>query len=164
MRLGLFFVIIRELGCKIIKYLIILYNTTNMTDSLSDGQTRQVFNDATKIVYKVTIPTGWVSNHQNQLSQLSSEYVWGDIYKGSPPKIQELPDDIKTQFGLNGPVLVQGRLREEDVNPVGAEERRRRMEGGKSKKQSARRRRRSSKARKARKARKSRKSRTTRRR
>lgn len=88
MRLGLFFVIIRELGCKIIKYLIILYNTTNMTDSLSDGQNRQVLNRDKNIVYKVTIPTGWVSNHQNQLSQLSSEYVWGDIYKGSPPDIQ----------------------------------------------------------------------------
>ena len=127
-----------------------------MADSVSDGQTRQVLNRAENIVYKVTIPTGWVSNHQNQLSQLSSEYVWGDLYEGSPHGMQELPDGIKRQFGLNGPVRVQGRARDNEVQDV--EERRVRGRGGKSKKQSARRRRRSSKARK------SRKSRTTRRR
>jgi type IV secretory pathway VirB10-like protein len=131
-----------------------------MADVVSDGQVRQVFDSNSGVVYKVTVPTGWVESHQNQL-QLTDGYVWGDLYSGNPPNIQELPDDIKEQFGLNAPVPVQGRAREEE-DPVGAE--RRRRTGGKSKKHPTARRRRSSKARKARNARKSRKSRNTRRR
>jgi len=125
-----------------------------MADSVSDGQNRQVFDRNSGVVYKVTVPTGWVESHRNQL-QLTDGYVWGDLYEGRPPdmpELPELPDNIKAQFGLmNAP---------RDDDQIGQ---RREREGGKSKKRPTRRRR-SSKARKARRSRKVRKSRSTRRR
>ena len=123
-----------------------------MADSVSDGQNRQVFHSDTNSIYKVTIPTGWVSNHENQLKLTAGGYTWGDLYEGSPPGMPELPDNIKAQFGLNAPlpVPVQGRARENEGQD--AAERRVRGRGGKSKKRPTRRGR-SSKARKSRKAR-----------
>ena len=184
MRLGLFSVIIRELGCKIIKYLIILYNTTNMADSVSDGQNRLVYHNDKDTLYRVTIPSGWVSNHGNQLDS-TGEWRWGDLYQESHGDLPELPDNIKARFDLNGPlpVPVQERARDDEAPAVvekrvryveGAERREPDEEdlfgargigrrGGKSKKRPTRRGR-SSKARKARKSRKARKARTTRRR
>lgn len=133
-----------------------------MGDVVSDGQVRQVFHRNSDVVYKVTVPTGWVESHQNQL-QLTDGYVWGDLYSGNPPNIPDLPDDIKEQFGLNAPppVPVQGRLRGDDPDDA-AGQRPRLGLGGKSKKRPTRRGR-SSKARKARRSRKVRKSRATRR-
>ena len=117
-----------------------------MADLVSDGQVRQVFHPDLDVVYKVTVPTGWVESHQNQL-QLTDGYVWGDLYSGNPPNIPDMPDDIKRQLGLNAlpPVPVDGR----PLDDQGNQGIQRPRLGGKSKKRPTRRGR-SSKARKSR--------------
>jgi hypothetical protein len=151
--LGLFLVIIRESGCKIIKYMIILYNTTNMSDAdVTDGQVRHIYNKDTNNGFKVTIPVGWVQVHPNQTMHLSKEWVWGDEYRGTPPNLPELPNDIKARFQLAAlpqllhPAPQQGQVRGRPDDEPQLPPPQRRV-GGKSKKRSATRRRCSSKRR-----------------
>lgn len=64
----------------------ILYNTTNMADSVMDGQIRQVFDSKNNIKYKVTVPVGWTERHPDGI--LDDQYKWGDNYDGIPDDIQ----------------------------------------------------------------------------
>ena len=125
-----------------------------MVDSLKDGQVRQIYDEINDRRYKVTIPADWVQTHPDNYMRLSEQWVWGEIYKDSPPDMPELPDDIKAQFGLVAPPIPPPAHDQGDVRGRDDEQQhqRRRM-GGKSKKRPTARRRRSSKARKARKAR-----------
>ena len=96
-----------------------------MGDSIRDGTVRQVYDSGSNTAYKVTIPTGWVESHQNQLD-LTGGYSWGDLYSGTPSNLPDLPENIKEQFGLNAPpaVPVQGRAREDVDMDIGGRRRR----------------------------------------
>jgi len=89
-----------------------------MSDAdVKDGQVRHIYNEVTDDGFKVTIPVGWVQVHPNQTMHLSKEWVWGDEYRGTPPNLPELPNDIKAQFGLDAlpqllhPAPQQGQVR-----------------------------------------------------
>ena len=100
-----------------------------MADSVSDGQNRLVYHNDTETLYRVTIPSGWVSNHGNQLDS-TGEWRWGDLYQESHGDLPELPDNIKARFDLNGPlpVPVQERARDDEA-PAVVEKRVRYVEG-----------------------------------
>lgn len=155
-----------------------MYNTTNMGDTIQDGDVRQVYNTNTNDRYKVTIPPGFVAANRNTLPHLGDEWVIGDPYVPSDNfQSEELPDEFKRQLGLMPPAAAAdgpGQRRGNNDENEGPDARRQRvgeeneidgdgmgadgMDGGKSNKRSIRRRRRSSSRKSRKSSRKSRKS------
>lgn len=96
-----------------------MYNTTNMGDTIRDGNIQTVFNETTNELYIVQIPTGWVTRHTRDNGVLELfEFPGGDgwhfghVYNNYSPVPRELPEEFKVTFEL---VLDNTR----DINVIG---------------------------------------------